>query len=172
MKKVVIVIILIVLSIILQSSAIVDSHWSTKHIPKNSLLDESDFYIGMWKGCLNIQNQEMCEVIPINTLKNSQRIALSLVRTFTILSVLLLLGALICMSVNNKLVSFMLVASILLSIAAAVVWSTDKDLCPSDVKYGRAFYMNIIGYVLAIAGLLVFRGVKNVSDIKSLFAFF
>lgn len=171
MKKVVIVIILIVLSIILQSSAIVDNHWSTKHMSK-SLLDESDFYIGLWKGCLNFQNQEMCEVIPINTLKNSHRITLSVVRTFTILSVLLLLGALICMSVNKKLVSFMLIASILLSIAVAVIWSTNKDLCPSDVKYGRAFYMNIIGYVLAIAGLLVFRGVKNVSDIKSLFAFF
>ena len=169
MEKVVIG--LIVLAIILQSSAISDSHWTTMKLPKSDLLDEGDMYFGMWKGCLKIQDQEKCETIQLDSLKSEQKTALSFVRIVSILSVLLLAGALICMFVNKKLVVGMLLTSILLSISAAVGWSTNKDLCPPDVKYGRSFYMNVLGYVVAIAGLLVLRGVKDVKDIRSLFAF-
>ena len=133
--------------------------------------------LGLWKACTNVpapvpnaasKQRDMYPFSKGFTCANLELTGdklpghLNLVRGLSIAGtafVLISLILYIAMPENVNVFMSLLMLGGILSIVAAIVWSTDKDLNPSDVntKHGYSWYLGLIGGILANIFALLFH---------------
>ena len=165
---------IVTLILILLLSSTLTNSWSVASVPGGYEADT-----GLWKGCMNIpppvpgpiasKQRDMYPFSKGFTCKTVEELNdklptnLNLVRGLSIAGtafVLISLILYIAMPENVNLFMALLMVGGILSIAAAIVWGTDKDLSSDatlKIKFGYSWYLGLIGGILANIFALLFH---------------
>lgn len=136
--------------------------------------ESGNMNVGIWQTCGNISANINTPNMPNININNNMRRGINIdahscssnsdsnftpVKILSILGIGLLIGAIVLLNMMPEQHMYSVIAVMLggiCSLAAAIVWSTNKNLKPDGTDFGYSWYLQLIASILAIiTGLLM-----------------
>lgn len=169
------------IALALQIGAISTDHWSVASASKlNASLPQGvhgDAAVGLWRACGEVWGKSgnqsadanVCIHLPIDGLKSFPKNSLYAARTFSILGVLMIFGALMCMMYMQKYTRcqlMMLIGGGISCLIGMAIWGAElKKIKYDDSKpaikmdFGYSYFLAMAaGFVALIAAFYHYRG--------------
>lgn len=151
--------IVIIISLVLTSYAVSSEKWSKINFDGNNYMS-----MGLWKACTKTGNSTNCEKLPPKNNKSFNSTSLYIVRAMSILNIIVLVFILLIMKTKHSgsvvLLLVLILISFILSLGSVIIWLAEftKIKIASggtlDLKLSSSAYVQIVSYILTLAGLI------------------